>query len=75
MGPPYSGLWPEARAAALNQDGRVFVSTDDWTSTASAFGRTGDPPESMRLVGTGASNDVIPREYPSNWPFGPPKLP
>ena len=74
LGTPYSSLWPEARAAAMDQDGLVFVSTDDWTSTASAFDRTGDPPESTRLVDTGASNDVIPREYPSNWPFGPPKL-
>ena len=75
LGPPYSALWPDFNTAAVEEDGLAFVSTDDWTSAANAFDRTGEPPEATRLARKGALTDVIPREYPINWPFGPPRLP
>jgi hypothetical protein len=75
IGAPYIALGPDFRAMAIEKDGLAFVSTDDWTSTANAFAVTGEPPKATRLVHKEALNDVIPREYPSNWPFEPPRLP
>lgn len=75
LGEQYRAIWPLFGAAAVERDGLSFVSTDDWTSTSNAFDRTGEPPEAIRLVPGRQQNGVIPHEYPSLWPFGPPRLP
>jgi hypothetical protein len=74
LGPPYRKLWTDFDKAAVEQDGLAFVSIEDWTSAASAFDRTGAPPQAARIVHTGALTDVVPREYPTEWPFGPPRV-
>jgi hypothetical protein len=75
LGPPYRKLWTDFEKVAVEQDGLALVSTEDWTSGASAFDRTGTPPQAARIVHTGALTEVVPREYPTDWPFGPPRVP
>jgi hypothetical protein len=53
----------------------VFADSDDWRVAQDVFEWVGEPPSNLRQVNQANWPDVVPREYPINWPFGSLRLP
>ena len=75
LGKPYADLWPAFASSAVAESGLVFADSDDWRVAQDVFEWVGEPPFDLRQVNQANWPDVVPREYPVNWPFGSPRLP
>jgi hypothetical protein len=75
LGKPYDELWRAFADKAVAESGLLFADSDDWRVAQDAFEYVEEPPPDLRQVNQAGWPDVVPREYPVNWPFGPPRLP
>jgi hypothetical protein len=75
LGKPYDELWPAFARKAVAESGLLFADSDDWRVAQDVFECVGEPPPDPRQVNQAGWPDVVPREYPVKWPFGPPRLP
>jgi hypothetical protein len=72
LGKPYDALWPSFAKAAVAESGLQFVGADEWRSSEDVFEILGGPPAAATQVGLAGRSEVVPREYPVEWPFGSP---
>jgi hypothetical protein len=75
LGEPYAKLWPAFAGGAVGESGLVFRDCDDWGTDQDVFELVGEPPPDLRQVNQANWPEVVPRAYPVNWPFEPPRLP
>lgn len=75
LGKPYADLWPAFASRAVAESGFVFADSDDWRVAQDVFEWVGEPRSDLRQVNQADWPDVVPREYPANWPFEPPRPP
>jgi hypothetical protein len=75
LGKPYDELWPAFARKAVAESGLLFADSDDWRVAQDMFERVGEEPPGLGQVSQASWPEVVPREYPANWPFGSPRLP
>jgi hypothetical protein len=75
LGKPYDALWPEFAKVAVAESGLKFIEAEDWRSSEDAFEKLGGPRADAAQVNLRAPSEVVPRQYPVNWPFGSPRVP
>lgn len=73
LGPRYLALWNSFTLQANFESGCAFVDTGDWKAAGDVLSVVGPIPSGIAQVNSDSVTPA-PAEYPSRWPFGPPRI-